>query len=279
MTIDEFHCMEHRLGWKHEYWDKAAQLSVQETAVAHFERAVSQPLPTSPPLPANYQLRAIQPDDADGLTELFERAFDDTDDFTGWPADAFRRHARDSVSSFFGETTRRHVGSAGRLSASFVIESESQLVAAAFVRNDREGPMLSPLMVDPAHQRRGLATSLLRSSLQALQADGLPTLFSACYLCNAASLKWHPQNGFVERDNSFAARHRAHHYEWLSLHHTARQQPEIAQQMHDLSEHWFGVTEKVEEEEFAEFRARVKDPVAQSAGDQGSDEIGRPTPD
>ena len=257
--------MEHRLGWKHEYWDKAAQLSVQESAVAHFERAVSQPLPVTPQLPANYQLRGIQPDDADGLTELFELAFDDTDDFTGWPEDAFRRHARESVVSLFGGETRRHAGSTGRLSASFVIESESKLVAASFIRDDEQGPLLSPLMVHPAHQRRGLATSLLSASLRALQVDGLPTLFSACYLCNAASLKWHPQNGFVENVNSYAARHRAHHYEWLSLHHTARQQPEIAQQMHDLSEHWFGVTEKVEAEEFAAFRDRVKDRAAQSA--------------
>ncbi len=265
MTIDEYHCMEHRLGWKHEYWDKAAQLSVQESAVAHFERAVLQPLSVTPQLPANYQLRGIQTADADGLIALFEQAFDDTDDFTGWPEDAFRRHARDSVVSHLGGQARRQVGSAGRLSASFVIESESQLVAAAFIRDDRQGPLLSPIMVHPAHQRRGLATSLLSASLQALQADGLRTLFSACYLCNAASLKWHTQNGFVERINSYAARHRAHHYEWLSLHHTARQQPEIARQMHELSEHWFGVTEKAEEQEFAEFRDPINDPVGQSA--------------
>lgn len=40
MSIEEFEHMEHRLGWKHEYWDGAAQLSTQETAVVSFQRPV-----------------------------------------------------------------------------------------------------------------------------------------------------------------------------------------------------------------------------------------------
>jgi hypothetical protein len=41
MSVEEFEQMEHRLGWKHEYWGGAARLSTQETAIVAFQRPVA----------------------------------------------------------------------------------------------------------------------------------------------------------------------------------------------------------------------------------------------
>jgi hypothetical protein len=50
MSIEEFHAMEHRLAWKHEYWDDAAQLSRHPTAVAPLWLD----LPTTTPTPPKF---------------------------------------------------------------------------------------------------------------------------------------------------------------------------------------------------------------------------------
>ena len=177
MSVEEFEHMEHRLGWKHEYWDGAAQLSTQETAVVSYQRPVGVSGVSRPPLGAGEQLRPVRAEDESSLAELFILAFDDAVEFAGWPADVYREDARDTIASFFGRPTqRRHHGrSPGRLEASFVCVWGDELLAAVLVRSIRRGPILGPIMVDPAHQRRGLGTALLSASLQALNAGGAAT--------------------------------------------------------------------------------------------------------
>src|SRR5262245_18062311 len=100
MTIEEFEHMEHRLGWKHEYWDGAAQLSTQETAVAAIQREVA--LPTSrTPLRQDELLRPVRADDQSRLFDLFVLAFDEAVEYAGWPDRSYRRDARDSIATFF----------------------------------------------------------------------------------------------------------------------------------------------------------------------------------
>ena len=174
MSIEEFEYMEHRLGWKHEYWDGAAQLSTQETAVVSWQRPVSASGVSRPPHCEGEQLRPVRAEDELSLAELFILTFDDAVEFAGWPADVYRQDARDNIASFFGKPTqRRHHGrSPGRPEASFLFASGEQLLAAVLVRSIRRGPIIEPIMVHPAHQRRGLATTLLSASIHALNACG-----------------------------------------------------------------------------------------------------------
>ncbi|MFM9961110.1 MAG: N-acetyltransferase family protein [Planctomycetaceae bacterium] len=249
MSIDEFEHMEHRLGWKHEYWDGAAQLSTQQTAVASFQRSIDTVPLTRMPLRDDEQLRLIQADDESALVELFVLTFDEAVEYAGWPDHIYRRDARDSLASFFGKTTeQRYYGSElGRPDASFVITSGEQPLAAVLVRTIRRGPILQPIMVHPAHQRRGLGTGLLSAALEALNAANETTLFSRCQLGNAASLAWHEKHGFEEIPNYFAATHRWRHFAWLSEHYTFRQQPDNAAKMQQLAEHWEGIAKRLEE--------------------------------
>ena len=250
MTIDEYHCMEHRLGWKHEYWDGAAQLSTQETAVAPFQRPVT-PFTAPIPLAADEQLRLIHPDDEPALIELFVTTFDDAVEYAGWPDDAYRREARDNIGSFFGKPRRHRSDQAdpARAEASFVIVTPTQLLAAVLVRSIRRGPILQPIMVHPAHHRRGLASALLSAVLESLLASGEATLFSRCQLGNAASLAWHERNGFQEIPDYYAATHRWRHFDWLADYFDHAQQPDQAAEMRQLAEHWKTVVKTIEEKE------------------------------
>lgn len=247
MSSAEFLQMEHRLGWKHEYVDGAALLTLQESAVASFELATANVGGLE--RPASGELRLIDDNDLGALIQLFEHAFDASPDFTGWSERIFRRHARDSVISFFGGETKRRAGGLGDRATSFVIADKSQLIAAVLTRTESEGPTLAPVMVHPAYQRRGLATSLLRATLSALHDVCVPTLWSHCYLANAASLAWHARNGFVEIPNSFTARHRWQHYECLARHYASCGQTDREQDLLAQAGMWQELAERLEADE------------------------------
>ena len=248
MTIEEFHHMPHRLGWKHEYWDGAAQLSTQETAVASFQRPIAS-LTTPIALAADETLRLIHPDDEPALIELFVTAFDDAVEYAGWPDDIYRSDAHDSIGTFFGKPSRHRYDHAdpARPDASFAIVTPTGLLAAVLVRSIRRGPILQPIIVHPTQQRRGLATALLSAVVNALHAAGDAWLFSRCQLGNAASLAWHGKNGFQEIPNYFAATHRWRHFAWLAEHFEHAQQPDKAGEMRQLADHWNAVVKKIEE--------------------------------
>lgn len=248
MSIDEFKHMEHRLGWKHEYWNGAAQLSTQESALTSFQRAIA-PIATPVRLAADEQLRIVRPDDEPALIELFITAFDEAVEYAGWPDDIYRRDAEESVGAFFGKPGRHghRDSNPARPDASFVIATPAELRAAVLVRSIRRGPILEPIMVHPAHQRRSLATAVLIAAVNALHSVGDSILYSRCQLGNAASLAWHEQNGFQEIPNYFAANHRCHHFVWLAEHFDDIQQPDKAAEMRKLAEHWEAVVQKFED--------------------------------
>jgi GNAT superfamily N-acetyltransferase len=248
MPVEEFEHMEHRLGWKHEYWDGAAQLSTQETAVVAFRRAVEAPGASRPPLRAGEHLRPVRAADEPALAELFRLAFDDAVEFAGYPDDIYRRDARDSIASFFGKPTERphRTRAPGRLEASFVVAVGEQPLAAVLVRSIRRGPILEPIMVHPAHQRRGLGTAVLAATLDALNADRSETLYSQCHLGNPGSLAWHQKNGFQEIPNYFAAAHRWRHFAWLADRCEYLGQPDQAAAMRHVAELWEAVVREFE---------------------------------
>lgn len=249
MSVEEFEHMEHRLGWKHEYWDGAARLSTQESAVASFQRPVGSVSVSCPSLRDDEQLRLVGADDEPALAELFVLVFDDAVEYAGWPDDIYHCEARDNIASFFGKPTeqRHHGPNPGRLEASFVIAAGQQLRAAVLVRAIRRGPIVEPIMVYPAHQRRGLGTALLSATLNSLNAGGETELYSRCQLGNAASLAWHEKNGFQEIPNYFAATHRWRHFAWLAEHFEYVQQPDTASAMRQLAEHWKTLVKEIEE--------------------------------
>jgi GNAT superfamily N-acetyltransferase len=247
MSIDQFHAMEHRLGWKHEYWDGAAQLSSQPTAVASLRLELPAKTPTVPRLSQGYTLRTVTIADARELVELFVNAFDTAVEYAGWPQEDCVRDAHRSVDSFFDlPTEKKQRRAKGLLDHSFVAHDGRSLVAAILVRQIEPGPIVEPVMVELAHQRRGLGSALLAATVTSLQNAGASVLVSRVHLGNSASLDWHLRNGFRELPNYFTAGHRAMHFHWLVEHFESRQQPEQAAEMRRLAEHWDAVADTLE---------------------------------
>jgi L-amino acid N-acyltransferase YncA len=90
-----------------------------------------------------------------------------------------------------------------------VAHDGQSLVAAILVRQIEPGPMVEPIMVDPAHQRRGLGSALLAATIDSMQSSEVNVLVSRCHLGNTASVAWHLRNGFSELPSYFTATHRA----------------------------------------------------------------------
>jgi len=245
MSIDQFHVMDHQLGWKHEYWDGAAQLSCQETAVATFQfqldLAVKQLVRV--PLGSDYNVGKVAIQDAPALTSLFSNAFDQAAEYAGWSEERFRRSAVRGVDSFFFERSGKRSHSEGLLKHSFAARCGELLVAAILLRFSERGPLVEPIMVEPTHQRRGLSSALLGRAVESLESAGIDSLVSRCHLANTASLNWHQRNGFQELPNYFAANHRWRHFEQRAAHFDSSNQPGQSAEMRMHAEHWEGIAE------------------------------------
>jgi L-amino acid N-acyltransferase YncA len=245
MSFEAYEHMEHRLGWKHEYWDGAARLSPQEGAVATFRRRLDSALVPRWPLHGHERVRLAHPGDAHALVKLFLHAFDDAVEFAGWPERHYYRHARATVASFFGEPDARQFALPGRRESSFVIDSNDRLLAALLVRSGRSAPIVEPVMVHSAHRRRGLASVLLAASIQALRNDGETVLHSRCHLGNSASLGWHEASGFEEVPSYSSATHRWHHHTRVADHFELTQQPDKAARAREMAEQCRATAEKL----------------------------------
>lgn len=240
--------MEHRLGWKHEYWDGAAQLSIQGSAVVDWEISVASSV-APPRVPGELRLRDVAIEDEKELIRLFTETFADSPEFTGWPDDAYCQNAEECVRSFLDLPIDRlgHRRTPGMPEASQLIEHSSEIVAAILLRRERRGPIIEPIMVDPRYQRQGLGAALLSAVLLRLQGADHPFLYSSTYLANAASLSWHQKHGFREIVNHLSALHRWRHFAWLADHHEHFGRTGQADQMRELATHWKGIANRLEE--------------------------------
>lgn len=127
-------------------------------------------IPDPPSVPA-LRTRPVRPEDEPALVGLASRAYAD------WPMDpayhspglSVEEDARQGFRDLFG-------GAFGPLipGASTAVESDGALVGATMV-NDRNGPLITEVLTDPAWRRRGVATTALLVTLRALRSAGAPT--------------------------------------------------------------------------------------------------------
>jgi GNAT superfamily N-acetyltransferase len=245
MSFEAYERMEQRLGWKHEYWDGAARLSPQESAVGTFRRRLDSALVSHWSRHAHECVRVAHPDDAPALVELFLHAFDDAVEFAGWPERHYHRNAHETVASFFGGPDARQIARPGRRESSFVVASNDRLLAALLVRSSGSGPIVEPVMVHSAHRRHGLASALLAVSIEALRNDGETVLLSRCHLGNPPGLGWHEASGFEEVPSYFSATHRWHHQTRLAGYFEITQQPDKAARAREMAEQWKAIAEQL----------------------------------
>ncbi len=215
MSMEQFLVMPHRLGWKHEYWDGAAQLVPLESAYACFALDLADS--PGPPVgsSAEVSVHPIEPTDRDALVALFLAAFDDGPDHCGWPDEEYRRDAERTAADARGFVARID----GRSDGGADPATHEGIVGAICLREREGAPTIEPIMVDPASRRRGVARALLSSAIVACRADGAPRLRSSAHLSNPASLAWHAATGFVEVPTWHATKARLQHHRRMADHH------------------------------------------------------------
>lgn len=196
MTIAEFHMMPRQLGWKHEYWDGQAHIMPSHSGVVTATVAV-QPRPVR----ASCMIRPVTEADLPGLYPAYLAAFQDTIDYCDWQLPDIETAAHENLTNFFA-------GKRGQpLSAAQVAIHAATVVGAALLVQKRNGqPFLDLLFVVPDWHRKGVATALVATALNALAAAGYQSLVSRFWLGNVESRTWHHNFGFVDEPDLFVMR-------------------------------------------------------------------------
>ncbi len=258
MTMDDFRIMPHRLGYKHEYWDGKARLSFSHSAIVYWRRATDILIePSARVIVADdtYEVTSPVAADRDDLIDLHLRAFDDSLDYLGYPEEVYRTSIAKDIDHFLG---RKSSGDVSWLNDSSVVRFGRKIVGAALLAPThfpQRGVTLQPVMTHPDHVRRGLATGLLRRTVDRLSRGGVPELLSSSSLGNPASLAWHRAMGFEEVPHSATTGHRAMHHRWMAGHHEAAGRDVEARRHRELAAGQSALHRRLREEELEAFRS------------------------
>lgn len=195
MTIDEFHVMPRKLGWKHEYWNGQAHITPSYSGVVTATMSV-QPRPVMP----TCTVRSIVEADTPGLYTAYVAGFEDTIDYCDWQLAAIQSAAEETLAGYFA-------GQRGKpLAASQVALDQAAVIGAVFIVEKKDGqPFLDLLFVMPQWHRKGVATTLVAAAINQLAAAGYHTFTSRFWLGNEESRAWHHRFGFVDEPNQFLA--------------------------------------------------------------------------
>lgn len=191
MSFAEWELLPYQPGWKYEYEDGCAHITPShQVAVA-----------TAPVTPRRVQapcpLRAVRPEDELLLLAIYQEAFADNQAFCDFSAEGFLAEARrDLRESFRG--SRGALLPASRVAVDSKAANATPIGAALLSRDSGYGPVLDLIFIRPEWQRRGLATALAATAMNALYEAGEKTVTSCYQLANVASQTWHQGFGFVE---------------------------------------------------------------------------------
>lgn len=239
MTIEEFHRMPHRLGWKHEYYNGQAHITPSESAI------VTASLPVAPrPVIAPCSLRPPTEEDLNALIPVYYAAFAESADYCDMEMRMIVKSAQRNLTRYF-------IGERGRPlpESRLAVDGEKIVGAALLVEEEGKAAFLDLLFVIPAWQRRGVANALLADALNALANAGYPELTSRFRLGNEASREWHHRFGFVDKPDHFMARHYFRHYqhEWERQRESSLLSPAEMETLAGQRDHWQRVIDELDE--------------------------------
>src|SRR5438876_2331909 len=191
MRFEDWELLPYQPGWKYEYWGGCAHIT------PNHQTAVTVAPVTPRPVTAPCVIRPVRPADETPLLAVYLAAFADNQAFCDYTDEKMHDAARrDLRESFTGH--RAPLLAAARVAVA-TAAADAPLVGAALLSRDREyGPVLDLLFIHPTWHRRGLATALVASAMNALHQAGERTLTSVYQLANPTSQAWHRAFGFVE---------------------------------------------------------------------------------
>lgn len=210
LSIEEYHRLPKKLGWKYEYWDGQVHISPSHRIATVTAKVIpctitpTTPYPPSPP----YFIRSPTEDDTPALISAYLAAFSDDIEYCDWEPEQINDSARKAIQTYFtGERGNPHPAS-----VIATTPGTGELIGAALLVQQKNGLVfLDMLYVIPAWQHQGVATALLAQVMNALHDTGIETLGSRYMLGNDASMNWHQQHGFSEEPDLFLT---GYYYHW-----------------------------------------------------------------
>jgi GNAT superfamily N-acetyltransferase len=151
--------------------------------VRHKMRLALTPQDVAPRWP----VRTIARGDAEALGALMYAAYHGTIDDEGETPEESVAEMRRTLEGQYGPPLQ---------SCSFLIEQEGRALAATVITWWREAPLLAFVMSRPEAQGRGLATDLIKRSINALLAEGHTELLLAVTEGNAPAQHLYEKLGF-----------------------------------------------------------------------------------
>ena len=202
MSVEEFELMEHPFGWKAEYFSGKGHLTPRENHVRTQ-------LTLAPQAVGSDRILSVDSALKEQMIETFFEAFEDSVEFCDWSLDDILAHARKNINNYF-----QGVRGNPHLVSKMALEPNSQRIIglALFVEKKEQRVDLDLLLVQPSHQRMGIATEMVASAINSLYADGVRDLRSGYHICNDRSCAWHRSLGFKEIPEYFYCRLQAAWY-------------------------------------------------------------------
>ena len=161
MRFEDWELLPYQPGWKYEYWGGCAHIT------PNHQTAVTVAPVTPRPVTAPCVIRPVRPDDEIPLLAVYLAAFADNQAFCDYTDEKMHDAARRDLRESF--TGRRAPLLAAARVAVATEAPDAPLVGAALLSRDREyGPVLDLLFIHPTWHRRGLATALVASAMNAL---------------------------------------------------------------------------------------------------------------
>jgi len=206
MPIEAFRDLYHVPGFKYEYVNGRADISVQRSAYATVaapaDRLVER---TDSSVPDDVEVESAAGTLVGDLESLWVNAFARTPDYYGWAIEGIRDDARKSLDRLFGEEALHP--------ASLVAHWRGDLAAALLVNRAKTRPLIDILCVRRDLRRRGVARALVYRVTRRLKeeeagANNRVTLCSGYLLANRQSAAWHEAVGFVELPDWLVLTHR-----------------------------------------------------------------------
>lgn len=205
MSIDEYHRLPQKLGWRYDYEGGRAIVAPADIFVDVL-KSVAAPLDVGPI--GSLRLCGIEAGQAFALEKLYFDAFRPSAETSGLSDAEVRTDATMSMIL--------HAIGAFRepMTCSRVLVDGDEPIAAILVVDARAGPLIHLAMVHPRYQRRGLGTALLGETCAALALEGHSEIRSRYLLANEPSRRWYRKTGFTERPDGAALRHIRHFYHY-----------------------------------------------------------------
>ena len=198
MSIEEYHLLPWKRGWKYEYFDDAAMISPRywtETVQLKVQRQNTTAYSVQTP---NESLRLA-------IAEGLHVAYFDSVEFCDYSEKHFAGAVETMTKNFFEYAQHNHAW------IITLFGEPKRVLAGGYVKPVADGLMLESLFVRPEWQRAGLATVLLKHLCDQLVLEGLVSLESSYVIGNEASTAWHKKMGFEIIPDLTVARIDLHH--------------------------------------------------------------------